>query len=176
MAPMDTIINVDKIGRSLLQTINLYFRMTMKRDVVNARMPDNVVASPCEDMMVGNIVIMKMPKPKPVVRCTKLAPILRTKISIATLSILYCIGLSKPDNSHEQSGFTQYNQRCCQLFHAGLEDVKYILLQERSPSLVEPFIFGDMLCHFGKAATIDSDFRKSHRDANVTIEIMYGFD
>ena len=51
----------------------------MIREVVIARMPERVVASPKEGMIEGSIVMMKMPKPKPVVRCTKLAPMLNRK-------------------------------------------------------------------------------------------------
>ena len=36
----------------------------------------------------GNIVIMKMPKPKPVVRCTKLAPMLSRNMEITMLLII----------------------------------------------------------------------------------------
>ena len=39
-------------------------------------------------MIEGSIVMMKMPKPKPVVRCTKLAPMLNRKSSMTILSIL----------------------------------------------------------------------------------------
>ena len=35
------------------------------------------------------MVMMKMPKPKPVVRCTKLAPMLSKKISIGILFSLF---------------------------------------------------------------------------------------
>ena len=87
MAPMETTINVSSMGRSLRHTMNLYFCMTIISEVVMARIPDRVVASPCEDMMAGSIVMMKMPNPKPVVRCTKLAPMLSRKISIIMLSI-----------------------------------------------------------------------------------------
>ena len=41
-----------------------------------------------EGMKEGSIVMMKMPKPKPVVRCTKLAPMLNRKSSMTILSIL----------------------------------------------------------------------------------------
>ena len=39
--------------------------------------------------MMSNIVMIKMPKPKPVVRCTKLAPMLSRKMAITTLPIIY---------------------------------------------------------------------------------------
>jgi len=41
-----------------------------------ASSPESVVASPYVGMRNGSIVMMKMPKPKPVVRCMKLAPML----------------------------------------------------------------------------------------------------
>lgn len=62
--------------------------MTIISEVVIARMPERVVASPKEGMIEGSIVMMKMPKPKPVVRCTKLAPMLNRKSSMTILSIL----------------------------------------------------------------------------------------
>ena len=37
-------------------------------DVVIANNPDNVVASPYDGISSGSTVMMKMPKPKPVVR------------------------------------------------------------------------------------------------------------
>jgi hypothetical protein len=43
---------------------------------VIASSPESVVASPYVGMRNGSIVIMKMPKPKPVVRWMKLAPML----------------------------------------------------------------------------------------------------
>jgi hypothetical protein len=46
-------------------------------------------------MKNGSIVMMKMPKPKPVVRCTKLAPMLNRNIAIAKLPIFF----SNPNNS-----------------------------------------------------------------------------
>ena len=51
-------------------------RQTMTADVVIANRPESVVASPYVGRKNGNIVMMKMPKPKPVVRWMKLAPML----------------------------------------------------------------------------------------------------
>lgn len=50
-----------------------------------AKMPDNVVASPYDGIKNGSIVMMNMPKPKPVVRCTKLAPMLNRNMAITIL-------------------------------------------------------------------------------------------
>jgi hypothetical protein len=50
-------------------------------------MPDRVVASPYVGMRYGSIVMMKIPKPKPVVRCTKLAPMLSRNMAITMLLI-----------------------------------------------------------------------------------------
>ena len=38
---------------------------------------------------MGGIVMMKMPKPKPVVRCTKLAPMLNRNMAITRLLIFF---------------------------------------------------------------------------------------
>jgi len=54
---------------------------------VMARRPESVVDSPYVGIKNGSIVIMKMPKPKPVVRCTKLAPMLNRNMAITTLLI-----------------------------------------------------------------------------------------
>ena len=51
-------------------------RQTMTADVVIANRPESVVASPYVGRKNGNIVMMKMPKPKPLVRWMKLAPML----------------------------------------------------------------------------------------------------
>ena len=51
-------------------------RQTMTADVVIANRPKSVVASPYVGRKNGNIVMMKMPKPKSVVRWMKLAPML----------------------------------------------------------------------------------------------------
>ena len=40
--------------------------------------PDRVVASPYEGIKWGSIVIMKIPNPNPLTRCTKLAPVQKT--------------------------------------------------------------------------------------------------
>jgi len=50
--------------------------------VVMARSPERVVASPYVGRKKGSIVMMKMPKPKPIVRCTKLAPMLNRNMAI----------------------------------------------------------------------------------------------
>jgi hypothetical protein len=60
----------------------------MTAEVVMARSPERVVASPYVGRKNGSIVIMKMPKPKPVVRCTKLAPMLNRNMAITTLLIV----------------------------------------------------------------------------------------
>ena len=60
----------------------------MTAEVVMARSPERVVASPYVGRKNGSIVMMKMPKPKPVVRCTKLAPMLNRNMAITTLLIV----------------------------------------------------------------------------------------
>ena len=61
----------------------------MTAEVVIARSPESVVASPYVGRKNGSIVMMKMPKPKPVVRCTKLAPMLNRNMAITRLLIFY---------------------------------------------------------------------------------------
>ena len=67
----------------------------MTAEVVMARSHESVVASPYVGRKNGSIVMMKMPKPKPVVRCTKLAPMLNKNIAITKLLILF----PNPNNS-----------------------------------------------------------------------------
>ena len=61
----------------------------MTAEVVMAKSPERVVASPYVGRKNGSIVIMKMPKPKPVVRCTKLAPMLNRNMAITRLLIIF---------------------------------------------------------------------------------------
>ena len=94
MAIVETTINVISIGQSRFQVIKLRSFQTMTAEVVMANSPDSVVASPYVGRKNGSIVIMKMPKPKPVVRCTKLAPILsrnmKRTILLIFVNILAC--------------------------------------------------------------------------------------
>ena len=53
-----------------------------------ANRPESVVASPYVGRKNGSIVMMKMPKPNPVVRCTKLAPMLSRNMAITMLLII----------------------------------------------------------------------------------------
>ena len=62
-------------------------RIDTASDVERARRPDNVVASPYEGTRKGSTVIMKMPNPKPVTRCTKLPKMLRRKMDITVCII-----------------------------------------------------------------------------------------
>ena len=81
MVGVDMMMNVSRIGMSLLHVMNFLILMHMSVEVVMARSPERVVASPYDGIRNGSMVIMKIPKPKPVVRCTKLAPIVRRNIS-----------------------------------------------------------------------------------------------
>ena len=76
-AMADTAMNVRRIGRRRFQDTDFRSLKEIAADVVRARRPDRVVASPYDGRRKGSIVIMKMPKPKPVVRWIKLAPIQR---------------------------------------------------------------------------------------------------
>jgi hypothetical protein len=50
-----------------------YLTITTAAEVSDSR-PESVTASPYEGIRKGRAVMMKMPNPKPIVRCTKLAP------------------------------------------------------------------------------------------------------
>ena len=66
--------NVATIGRKRFQfTYLIYLNITTAADVSDSR-PDSVTASPYEGNRKGSAVMMNMPKPNPMVRCTKLAP------------------------------------------------------------------------------------------------------
>jgi hypothetical protein len=82
MVGVDMMMNVSRIGMSLLHVMNFLILTHMSVEVVMARSPESVVASPYDGIRNGSMVIMKIPKPKPVVRCTKLAPIVRRNISM----------------------------------------------------------------------------------------------
>lgn len=82
MVGVDMTMKVSRIGTSLFHVMNFLILMHMSMEVVMARSPERVVASPYDGIRNGSIVIMKIPKPKPVVRWTKLAPMVRMKISI----------------------------------------------------------------------------------------------
>ena len=82
MAIAETMTNVIKIGSSLLHVIYDLMRNVIMAEVVSARSPDKVVASAYDGIRKGRSVIMKIPKPKPVVLWTKLAPTESRNISI----------------------------------------------------------------------------------------------
>ena len=88
MATVDITINVSSIGQSRFQLTYSHSRRTMTAEVVMAKSPDSVVASPYVGRKNGSIVMIKMPKPKPVVRCTKLAPMLKRNIAMTILLIV----------------------------------------------------------------------------------------
>ena len=88
IAIVETMINVSSIGHSRFQVMKLCSFQAMTAEVVMASRPESVVASPYVGRKNGSIVMMKMPKPKPVVRCTKLAPILSRNMKRTILLIL----------------------------------------------------------------------------------------
>ena len=86
----DAIINVASMGRSLCHSMCRQVRATMMSDVVDASSPDSVVASPYDDIMWGNTLIMNIPNPNPHTRCTKLAARAKTNnMLIEAISITY---------------------------------------------------------------------------------------
>ena len=65
-------------------------------DVTEASKPDSVVASPYDGMRYGNAVMMKMPKPKPVVRWMNAAPAAKSiRITISMIRPYTLIGVQK---------------------------------------------------------------------------------
>ena len=88
IAIVETTMKVSSIGQSRSQVTYSRNRQTMTADVVMARSPESVVASPYVGRKNGSIVMMKIPKPKPVVRCTKLAPILSRNMAMTMLLII----------------------------------------------------------------------------------------
>ena len=88
MAIVETTINVISIGQSRFQVTYSLSRHTMTAEVVMANRPESVVASPYVGRKNGSIVMIKMPKPKPVVRCTKLAPMLNKNMAMTRLLIV----------------------------------------------------------------------------------------
>jgi hypothetical protein len=72
--------NAANIGNMRLQdTYFIYLSITTVDDV-NESIPESVTASAYEGIRKGSTVIMNMPKPKPVVRWTKLAPVAKRMI------------------------------------------------------------------------------------------------
>ena len=61
--------------------MNLLYFIEAIKEVVNANSPDNAVASPYEGIRNGRRVIIKIPKPNPVVLWMKLAPTANRNIS-----------------------------------------------------------------------------------------------
>lgn len=80
MAIVEINENAARIGHMLFQFTNFLNLMAIIAEVVIANRPDKAVASPYEGIRNGRNVMMKMPKPNPVVLCTKLAPIVRNKM------------------------------------------------------------------------------------------------
>lgn len=78
----DISMNVISIGMSLFHEIYSRYLYDMIAEVERASRPDRVVASPYDGIRNGRTVMMKMPKPKPVVRCTKLAPTVSRNIAV----------------------------------------------------------------------------------------------
>ena len=65
---VDMMMNVSSIGHNRFQVMKPRSFQTMTAEVVMANRPESVVASPYVGRKNGSIVIIKMPKPKPVVR------------------------------------------------------------------------------------------------------------
>ena len=80
--------NAAVTGRSRLQlTYFIYLTITTVAEVSESN-PERVTASAYDGIRNGSAVIMNMPKPKPIVRCTKLAPIARRNMAMLN-SIIY---------------------------------------------------------------------------------------
>ena len=94
MAKAEMTINVSRIRHSRFQVTYRRSRHTMAAEVVIASSPDSVVASPYDGRKNGSMVMMKMPNPNPVVRCTKLAPMHSRKMA-SVIVIAACQSLSE---------------------------------------------------------------------------------
>ena len=66
--------NVARIGSSWRQAISRRYFTVRMSDVTEASSPDSVVASPYDGIIHGSTVMMNIPNPNPVVRCTNAAP------------------------------------------------------------------------------------------------------
>ena len=97
---VDMMMNVSSIGHNRFQVMKPRSFQTMTAEVVMANRPESVVASPYVGRKNGSIVIIKMPKPKPVVRCTKLAPMLSRNMKRTMLLILIILKISCKDNNN----------------------------------------------------------------------------
>jgi hypothetical protein len=86
MAIVEVIRNAESMCISLFHVMYSRYFHDPRADVVRASSPDSAVASPYDGIRNGSSVIMKMPNPNPVVRCTKLAPTARRKIPV-----MFCI-------------------------------------------------------------------------------------
>ena len=77
IAMVEKTMNAAIIGRIRFHvTYFIYLTITAAADVRDNR-PDSVTASAYEGIRKGSAVMMNMPKPKPIVLCTKLAPAAR---------------------------------------------------------------------------------------------------
>ena len=75
IAIVEKMMKAAKMGSRRFHVTNFrYFIMTTVADV-SERSPDRVTDSPYEGIRKGSAVMMNIPNPKPIVRCTKLAPI-----------------------------------------------------------------------------------------------------
>jgi hypothetical protein len=89
MAMVEKITNVATIGRRRFQfTYLIYWNITTVAEVSESR-PESVTASAYDGIRKGRAVIMNMPNPNPMVRCTKLAPAARR--NIAMLNSITCV-------------------------------------------------------------------------------------
>ena len=74
---------------------HFFFLTAISRAVVPANNPESVIDSPYDDRKNGKNIITKMPKPKPLTRCMKLAAKVRMnmKIYVASISVYSCYSL-----------------------------------------------------------------------------------
>ena len=74
IAMVENTTNAATKGSNRFHVTNfIYFSITTVAEVSESN-PESVTASPYEGIRKGSAVIMNMPNPKPMVRCTKLAP------------------------------------------------------------------------------------------------------
>ena len=115
----DTMMKVTSIGRSRRHVTFLLSRIAIVNDVVSASIPESVTASPYEGMICMSIDMMKMPKPKPVVRWMKLAPMHRRIRYIVVVSTPLRLKCRRKDAFRLQSYnfFDEKSGECCNFAH-----------------------------------------------------------
>lgn len=103
IAAVENTTNAPIIGKRRFHVTYLTYCNITTVAEVRERSPERVTASAYDGIRKGRAVIMNIPKPKPIVRCTKLAPIARR--NIGRLNSINCIFL-RTHYVHKDTHFT----------------------------------------------------------------------